>query len=148
MWFWSKGENHYFQICAQPYLRILKRQYVWAQHVFRTTAGWNVGILSASLRYWSHYKKSKTRQWCVHASREGTEVPREKRKTHGQRKKAAYTLSRHETTSKEVRQCHPVQHPIGTERKRSGFGVSISFGVSQAWCMILSLFICFKHEIT
>lgn len=118
--FWSKGENHYFQIHPQPYLRTLKRQHVWAQHVFRTRASWNVGIPSASLRYWIHYKKSKTRQWCVHARREGIGVPRERHKTHGQRKKvSSYTF---QTTRKEVRQCHPVRLiPLAQKEKDQAY---------------------------
>lgn len=35
----------------------------------------------------------------MHASREGTELPREKRKIYDQRKKAAHTLSKPETLS-------------------------------------------------
>lgn len=55
----------------------------------------------------------------MHASKEGTGVPREKHKTHGQIKKAAHTLSKPETTREEVKQCHP-DLSIGTKRKRSG----------------------------
>lgn len=45
-----------------------------------------------------------------------------KHKTHGQGKKAAYTLSKPETTRKEVRETvSPSEtYPIGTEGKRSG----------------------------
>ena len=57
----------------------------------------------------------------MHASREGTGVPREKHKTRGQRKKAAHTLSEPETTRKRSETVSSSEtYPTGTGGKRSG----------------------------
>lgn len=81
----------------------------------------------------------------MHASREGTGVPREKHKTWSEEKKAAHTLSKSGTAREEVRQCHSVRLiPLAQKEKDEAY---ILWCVSSLM-LILSLFICFKHEVT